>query len=78
MSRAIRAWIPFVIAALLIVGGPGALVVGVIWYQRSGVIETALQPQAALQPQIVRLGADPRTISVGFTWTEEGWCLGDF
>ncbi|MGA7912645.1 MAG: hypothetical protein WCC30_14030 [Candidatus Dormiibacterota bacterium] len=72
MSRAIRAWIPFVIAALLIVGVPGALVVGILWYQRSGVMETALQPQ------VVRLGADPRAISVGVTWTEEGWCLGDF
>lgn len=72
MSRAIRAWIPFVIAVLLIVGVPGALVVGVLWYQRSGVIEIALQPQ------VVRLGADPRNISVGVTWTEEGWCLGDF
>src|SRR5579864_5786647 len=45
VSRAIRAWIPFVVAALLIVGVPGALVGGVLWYQRSGVIETALQPQ---------------------------------
>jgi hypothetical protein len=72
VSHAIRAWIPFVIAALLIVGVPGALVVGVLWYQRSGVIETALQPQ------VIQLGADPRTISVGVKWTEEGWCLGEF
>lgn len=72
VTHAIRAWIPFVIAALLIVGVPGALLLGILLHQRGGVTETAQQPQ------VVRLGADPRNISVGFTWTEEGWCLGDF
>ena len=72
MSRLARAWIPFAVASLLIIGIPGAVVVGVLWYQRSGVIETTLQPQA------VRLGADPRTISVGVVWLEDGWCLGEF
>jgi hypothetical protein len=38
------------------------------------VTETALQPRAVLQDQ----GVDPRIVQVGVTWTQEGWCLGEF
>ncbi len=72
MSHSIRGWIPLAIAVLLIVGVPGALVAGALWYQRGGVTE------AAVQPQVVRLGTDLHNISVGVTWTEDGWCLGEF
>ena len=42
------------------------------WYQETGVIVTELQPQ------VEKLGADPRVISVGVSWSEDGWCLGEF
>jgi hypothetical protein len=71
-SQSIRGWLRFGLAALLIIGVPVAIVIGSRLYQLSGVIETTMQPQ------VVRLGTDPRTISVGVTWLEGGWCLGEF
>jgi hypothetical protein len=71
-SKSIRGWLPFGVVALLIIGVPGAIVVGVLVYERTGVAETPVDPQ------VVRLGTDPRTISVGVTWLEGGWCLGEF
>lgn len=67
-----RGWIPVVVRVAWIVGGTSALVAGVLWYQRTGLIEIELQPQ------IARLSVDPRNISVGATWTEGGWCIGEF
>lgn len=72
MNHANRGLIPVVVRVAWIVGGTSALVAGVLWYQRTGLIETELQPQ------IARLSADPRNISVGATWTEGGWCIGEF
>lgn len=37
--------------------------------------------EESLQPQVVSLlpeGNDPRVISIGVTWTEPGWCVGQF
>jgi hypothetical protein len=74
-SKSIRRWLPLGVAALLIPGIPAtvwAVGAALRMYQRAGVTETPIQPQ------IVMLGADPRTISVGVTWLEGGWCLGGF
>ncbi len=38
------------------------------------VTETSLQPLAVLQDP----GVDPRTVQVGVTWIQEGWCVGEF
>src|ERR1700680_3578179 len=72
VRQSLRSWLPFLVAALVVVGIPAGIVVGMRAYQLTGVIETAMQPQA------VRLGADRQTISVGVTWLENGWCLGEF
>jgi hypothetical protein len=40
LGRPAWAWIPGLVAALLIIGVPAAIVVGVLLYQRSGVTET--------------------------------------
>jgi hypothetical protein len=71
-GQSLRRWLPFLVAAVVIVGIPAGIVVGMRAYQPSGVTETSIQPQA------VRLGTDSRTISVGVTWLENGWCLGEF
>lgn len=74
-SKTSRSWLAFGVVALLIIGVPAtvwAIGVGMLMYQRAGVTETPIQPQ------IVMLGTDPRTISVGVTWLEGGWCLGGF
>src|ERR1700704_6156109 len=42
---------------------------------RGPLSEKSLQPQAvSLLPE----GNDPRVISIGVTWTESGWCVGQF
>ncbi len=72
-GKSIRSWLPSgVVPVLLVVGAPVAIVVGAQAYERTGVIETPIEPQ------IVKVGTDPRTISVGVTWLEDGWCLGEF
>ena len=59
-------------AAGLGVAGLAALVY--IGVSHNAVAETVLQPRAVIQDP----GADPRTVEVVVTWTQEGWCLGEF
>ncbi len=70
-----RGWTPVVVAALLIIGVPVAIVVGILVYRQSGVTETEVQPQAVRLPAT---GSDPHSIAVGVTWTQDGWCIGQF
>jgi hypothetical protein len=59
------------------VGAGVAIVTGLIYVGVSHynlVTETSLQPRAVLQDP----GVDPRLVSVGVTWTQEGWCVGEF
>jgi len=72
IRKSIRSLLAFGVVALLIIGVPWAIGVGIRLYQRTGVTETPIQPE------IVMLGTDPRTIWVGVTWLEGGWCLGGF
>jgi len=75
LGRRARAWIPGLVAALLIIGVPAAIVAGVLLYQRSGITETSLQPQAV---RLLPPGNDPRGVRVGVTWLKDGWCVGEF
>ena len=75
LGRPARGGIPGLVAALLIIGVPAAIVVGVLLYQRSGVTETSLQPQAV---RLLPPGNDPRGVRVGVTWLKDGWCVGEF
>jgi hypothetical protein len=70
-----RGWTPVVVAALLIIGVPAAIVVAIIAYRQSGVTETALQPQ---EVRLSATGSDPHSIAVGATWMQDGWCIGQF
>src|SRR5258708_10300719 len=40
----------------------------------NSVRDTVLQPRAVFEDP----GVDPRTVEVGVTWKQEGWCLGEF
>jgi hypothetical protein len=75
LGRAARGWIPGLVAAFLIIGVPAAIVVGTLLYQRSGVTETSLQPQAV---RLLPAGNDPRSVTVGVMWLKDGWCVGEF
>ena len=61
---------PFLVAALVIVGIPGILVAAGLVYQRTGYHDVAVKPVA------VRPGAD-RALSVGVQWLTGGMCLGE-
>jgi hypothetical protein len=40
----------------------------------NALTETTLEPRAVMQDP----GVDPRLVEVGVTWTQEGWCVGEF
>ena len=73
--RALRGWVPFGVAALVIVGIPLGIALGIHWYQASGATMTYVQPEAVRLP---KAGQDPRTLSVEFTWSGGGYCFGEF
>jgi hypothetical protein len=50
----------------------GLVYVGVSHY--NALTETTLRPRAVMQDP----GVDPRLVEVGVTWTQEGWCVGEF
>ena len=55
--------------------GAVAAAAGLVYISNySAVTETTLQPRAVLQDP----GVDPRLVEVGVTWTQEGWCVGEF
>lgn len=74
-GRLAPGWIPTLVATLLIIGVPAAIVVGILLYQWSGVSETSLQPQAV---RLLPPGNDPRGVTVEVTWLKDGWCVGEF
>jgi hypothetical protein len=74
-GRPAPGWIPALVATFLIVGVPAVIVVGILRYQRNGVSETSLQPQAV---RLLPPGNDPRGVTVGVTWLKDGWCVGEF
>ena len=64
-----------VLAAAVVAVALGAAVAWIIYYERSLNSFTEM----SLQPQAIQLDTgDPRLVMIGVSWTEGGWCLGQF
>lgn len=73
MSRT-RRWL----VAALACAGLGTVAVGFLGFgplDRRAVTETRLEPQRV---SVLGQGGDPLVLMVGVTWTEEGYCDGQF
>jgi hypothetical protein len=70
-----RRWLVILTTSAVVVAVLVAVYPSVAQLARGRLTESSLEPRAVM---LLPEGNDPRVVMVGVTWSESGWCVGQF